>query len=78
MPRSRENKHGLDSSQKANAMNQQLWDIGVYTKSTWRLVKSMFDIGNAAAHPNAGWEDIGENERKRMASNVETFMKEHL
>jgi hypothetical protein len=71
-------KHSLDSSQKADIMNQQLWDKAVYPKPTWRAVKSMFDVGNAAAHPDAGWEGIKENERRRMVSNVETFMKDHL
>ena len=71
-------KNKLDSSQKADKLNQQLRDKEIYSKSKWRLVQSLLDVGNAAAHSNLDWDKIGKNERQRMVENIQTFVRESL
>lgn len=71
-------QYNLDSTKKASVLNQQLWKNGVYTQSMWHHVDGLLAIGNAAAHSSDEWEKYGKNERNRMITNVETFVKESL
>ncbi|MHA1268093.1 MAG: hypothetical protein ACTSRS_22950 [Candidatus Helarchaeota archaeon] len=71
-------KNNLDSTKKANMLNQDLWKKGIYVQSQWRYVDSLLDVGNTAAHPDDDWDKIGYERRRKMVRDVEEFTKEFL
>ena len=44
------NKNGVDATQKASKLNDELKNLSVYAQPQWRLIQVWLDIGNAAAH----------------------------
>ena len=69
-------EHGIDQSQKASGINQDLRQAEVYGKPEWRQVQAWLDLGNAAAHGDEDSFDpaaVGD-----MLSGVQGFLAKHL
>jgi len=71
-------RNKINSNQKAAKLNDELKNNGVYPKGQWRMIQSLLDVGNAAAHAKSDWDKYGTKERERMIRNVEDFIKTYL
>ena len=65
-------REGLDSGEKASAINDSLRNAGIYAQPRWRMVQAWLDIGNAAAHGKVS--DFTELEVARMLEGVSSFL----
>jgi len=63
---------GIDDSQKASVINDDLRKRGRYPQSQWRFVQAWLDIGNAAAHGKFG--EYKEKDVRRVIEGVEHFL----
>lgn len=65
-------REGLDSGEKASAINDLLRNAGVYAQPRWRMVQAWLDIGNAAAHGKVS--DFTEQDVTKMLEGISEFL----
>jgi hypothetical protein len=65
-------REGLDSSEKASALNDSLKNAGVYVQPRWRIVQAWLDIGNAAAHGKVS--EFTEQDVTKMLEGISEFL----
>jgi len=65
-------REGLDSGEKANAINDLLRNARIYAQPRWRMVQAWLDIGNAAAHGKAS--DFNEQDVANMLGGISSFL----
>jgi hypothetical protein len=65
-------KNGINSDQKASALNDELKKASVYPQPQWRLVQAWLDIGNSAAHGK--FEQYGTEGVSAAIHGVEQFL----
>ena len=67
---------GIDDTQKASKLNDDLRTAGRYPQPQWRLIQSWLDIGNAAAHGK--FDEYNQDGVKRLVEDVERFLATEL
>jgi hypothetical protein len=63
---------GIDDSQKASRLNDELKKAGRYPQPQWRLVQAWLDVGNAAAHGK--FDAYDEEDVERLIKDIERFL----
>ena len=69
-------REGVDDSQKASQLNDNLKKLGIYPQAQWRFIQVWLDIGNAAAHGKFG--EYTEEDVMNMIKGVEQFLLAEL
>jgi hypothetical protein len=69
-------REGIDDTQKANKLNEDLRKAGKYPQPQWRLIQSWLDTGNAAAHGK--FNEYNQDDVKRLVEDVERFLATEL
>lgn len=67
---------GIDDSQKASKLNDDLKSAGKYSQPQWRRIQAMLDVGNAAAHGK--FNTFTESDVTLMIEDVERFLAAHF
>jgi hypothetical protein len=69
-------QEGIDDTQKASKLNDDLWKANRYPQPQWRLIQSRLDIGNAAAHGD--FDRYNQDDVVRFIEDVERFVAAEL
>lgn len=65
-------QEGLDETQSAGRLNDDLRGKGRYAQPQWRLIQAWLDIGNAAAHGK--FSDYTDDDVQRLVEDIERFL----
>jgi hypothetical protein len=69
-------REGLDDTQKASQINDNLKKLGIYPQAQWRFIQAWIDIGNAAAHGK--FNEYTKDDVTNMIDGVEQFLLTEL
>lgn len=69
-------EEGIDDTQNASRLNDDLRKAGKYPQPQWRLVQSWLDLGNAAAHGK--FSEYNQDDIERLIEDVERFLATEL
>jgi hypothetical protein len=69
-------REGINDTQKASQINDDLKKLGLYPLAQWRFVQAWLDIGNAAAHGK--FDEYTEEDVMKTIEGVEQFLVEKL
>jgi hypothetical protein len=69
-------REGLDDTQKASQINDNLKKLGIYPQAQWRFIQAWLDIGNAAAHGK--FNEYTKDDVTNMIDGVEQFLLTEL
>lgn len=69
-------KNSLSQEQKASKINDELKSLGFYSKSQWRRIQAMLDVGNDAAHGK--FDQYDKNDVSKMLEDIERFVIQYL
>ena len=64
----------IDHTGKIGGVNDRLKDNDIYHQARWRRIRSLLDIGNAAAHSDDDWAQYSHADVAGMIDDIEGFL----